>query len=255
MKKFLSVLFLSGLLVVSSVFAAEESSGSIFRPDPAPVTNFLPEHHLLKLQSSDCPFQRYWADKSINWQNYKKIILVRVNTDHLLTQSWWSQVNSRPLFENAKNDCNTIARYTEDAFIKAICTDKNKRFKLVYKPDPETFYLKIALVELVPSKPFLSAAETGAGFVIPGAGLLAMANKGCVAMEIKLVDSMTGRVLAMATDRERGDPALIDLAGLTWYRHAETSIDNWATEFIKVANSPQGIQGVEDGSRFRLIQW
>ncbi len=243
------------LVLIVSFISACSTIQEELRPDPAPMTDFLPDHDKLRVQKADCPVNRFWTAPGVKWDSYNKIIVSRVDTSRLMKQSWWAQVNTRELVSDPRKDCETIARYTENSFMSAILHDKKKRFMLVSAPGEHTLYLELAVVELVPSKPFLNAVENTAGFFIPGFGLLTMANKGSVAIEGKIVDSATGKIICMYTDREVGDGAVIDLASLTWYRHAEIIIDHWSKEFVEIANSPKGLEGVKEGMNIKAVAW
>ncbi len=240
----------------AGVFCGCSSTKEALRADPAPLTDFLPEHDkIATIQNADCPVQRFWKDSSVKWSDYDKIIIMKVNTEYLLKQSWWGSMNSRNVIQSPEKDCEMIARYTESAFVQAITKDPQKRFNIVSSPGKNTAYLELAIVQLVPSKPFLTAAEHTVGVFIPGTGALSMANKGSVAIEGKIIDSMSGKVICMFTDREVGDGALIDVAGLTWYRHAEIIIDRWAEGFVKISNQPGGMGAAKSKSKFKLFQW
>ena len=55
----------------------------------------------------------------------------------------------------------------------------------------------------------------------------------------------------MMADRESAEAAPIDVQAVTWYGFAEEVIDNWAEQFVQLANTPV-TQQVEDSSAFRL---
>jgi hypothetical protein len=75
-----------------------------------------------------------------------------------------------------------------------------------------------------------------------------------VAFEAKINDSKTSTVLAMAADREQGKMAPINLRALTWYGEANVIIDEWAGQFVQIANKRPG-EIVKDTSPFTLKPW
>lgn len=210
---------------------------SVMRAEPAPLTDFLPDNKKLKDQEADFPFRKIWIDDSVDWKKYKKIIVAPVYTEYLLKQDWWSGVNEEKIASDAKKDCCFIAKYMENSFRDSISRDTDHRFNVVSKPGTDTIILEMALTELVPTKAFFNAAEMVAGFFVPGMGLLSLLNSGSVAMEARIKDSESGKVIAMFADREKDTAAIIDIAGLKWYSHAENIIDGWSGDFVKLSNS------------------
>ena len=55
-------------------------------------------------------------------------------------------------------------------------------------------------------------------------------------------------------DREEGKSALVDIAGMTWYDSAKDSIQDWAKQFVKLANTDYSVK-VEDSMPFTLVTW
>lgn len=78
--------------------------------------------------------------------------------------------------------------------------------------------------------------------------------KRTVAFEARIVDSSSGEVLAMVADREQGKVASLNLRALTWYGEANVIIDEWAGQFVQVANKRPG-EVVKDASPFTLKPW
>ena len=75
-----------------------------------------------------------------------------------------------------------------------------------------------------------------------------------MAFEAKIVDGADGQVLAMVADREQGKVAPLNLRALTWYGEANVIIDEWAGQFVQVANKRPG-ETVKDSSPFTLKPW
>jgi len=75
-----------------------------------------------------------------------------------------------------------------------------------------------------------------------------------VAFEAKVRDSKSGTVMAMFADRETQKFKFLDFKGVTWYGNAKNIIDEWAEQFVLVANQRPG-QIVEEASTFSLKPW
>ena len=213
-----------------------ETSYEVMSSSPAKLTPFLPDSNRLVAQKASFPFNRLWYDKKLDWERFKKIKIVPVDTSHIMEGTWWQKVNEAKLAD-MKKDIAYMAKYMKDAFVNAIKETPDCKLQIVDTADDETLVLHLALIELVPTKAFFNAAGNVAGFFIPGASLVNMLNAGSVAMEAKITDHKTGAVVAMFTDRETDHAAIINLKDLRWYSHAKAIIDEWAASFAEMASS------------------
>jgi hypothetical protein len=85
------------------------------------------------------------------------------------------------------------------------------------------------------------------------AGLVAsFADDGWMAIEGRVRDVKTGPVMAMFADREAAKTRIIDVEAATWYGHARESMNDWAEQFVVMANTPKDVS-VEDSSAFTLM--
>ena len=127
--------------------------------------------------------------------------------------------------------------------------------------------LEISLVELVPTEPLLNAAVDIGALVVPGskaieeaavvgaqAGGAAIAS-GSIAIEMKLTDSNTGKVLAEMKDRQ-SDPASIipnvrDFERLGWSRK---EIEDWSHQFVEVFSTEKS-EAIAPSSGISLLPW
>ncbi len=221
-----------------------ESAYNAAKAKPAAVTSFITNADILRPQRATFPFDRFWFDKDHNWTRYKRIKIEPVNTTHLLSDDWWAQVNEQKVFA-MKKDVAGVATYMRDAFVRALATDPKSSLRVVDIADEETLVLKLALVELIPTKAFFNIAGTVAGYFIPGANLVNTINAGTVAMEGVLADATTGNTVAMFTSREKDDmSAFINTNDFTWYGHAKKIINNWAKKFVEITatSDPSGVR-------------
>lgn len=141
------------------------------------------------------------------------------------------------IFNTRVKECNYFARYIENSFKTAVLNDPKKRFLISTGQDTETMVLELSLVQVVPSKSFLNIFESIVGFIVPGFGLLTVFNSGEVAIEGKLKDAGNGTLICMFADREKDRPAVINVAGLKWYKHSQNNINAWSSEFVLILNS------------------
>jgi hypothetical protein len=178
-----------------------------------------------------------WFNPAVDMNRYRKIMIPKVNTEHVLAKIPWNRVNESEFFNTRAKECLYFAGYIEKSFKTAVSSDPEKRFQLSQNPDTQTLVLELSLVQVVPSKSFLNVFETAVGFIVPGFSLLTMFNAGEIAIEGKLKDARSGMLVCMFADREKDRVAIIDVAGLKWYRHSQIIVEDWGREFVLIMNS------------------
>jgi hypothetical protein len=219
---------------------------------PSEGAGFVPMSQMSSRE--DLPFQKVWVKSGVDWKAYKNLYIAKVNTAYLMNSNWWQQsVRSADM----QKDVDEVAAYMREAFEKAFAADPNNRFKIVNTPTPDSLTLELAMTELVPSHVVMEAlslvAPYGSGVAVQAAAKESDA-KCTVAFEAKILASADKQVLAMAADREQGKFAPINLNALTWYGEAHVIIDEWAGQFVQIANRRPG-EAVKDSSPFTLSPW
>lgn len=238
--------------MVSVGFTGCTTATEQMKAKPSEGAGFVPMNEMSK--QADLPFNKVWIKTGTDWNQYKTIYIKDVDTQYLMQQTWW-QKNFRK--DDIQKDSRTIAQYMQDKFKEAFRNDPKNRFQVVASPQPGSLTLELALTELVPSNPVLEAASIAAPY---GSGVAVQAAakesgaKATVAFEAKIKDTTTNTVLAMAADREQGKVAPINLRALTWYGEANVIIDEWAAQFVEIANRRPG-EVVKDASPFTLKPW
>lgn len=233
------------LLMVGCVWGVATGCHLVYeitRVAPAPDTAFLPDPGRMQDQPPEAAFQRRWIAPRVNWGRYRKIIVAPVNLDYMLRQGWWDRQSYTEKFGFYHDDCRRIAKYMQKVFRDDLIANQEHRYLVTDVPGPDTLRLELAMVELVPTKAVLNGIEKTVGMALPMVISMAMSplsdlNDGSIAIEGKLVDSQTGRVLAMFADREKAEAAAIDLAGFTPYGQSELVIRNWGAEFIRIVQA------------------
>jgi hypothetical protein len=222
------------------------------RAKPSKGGGFVPLQEMS--QNPELPFDKVWIKSGVDWGKYRTLYMKGVNTDYLLKASGW-QENFRK--GKMQDDVRDVAAYMKKAFEEAFAKDPNKRYTVIDHPGPGSLTAETALVELIPSNPVLEAlgiaGPYGSGAVVQAAAQKSGA-RATVAFEAKVVDTDSGEVLAMFADREYGKIAPVNLRGLTWYGEAEQVINDWATQFVEVANKRPG-QVIKPASPFTLMPW
>jgi len=91
----------------------------------------------------------------------------------------------------------------------------------------------------------------------PSAGAAIAAKetaKGSVAIEGRIRDGASGEVVGMWADREKGKFGPINLRRATWYGEINKIVEEWAEQWVKVANAEPG-EKVKDTRTFTLAPW
>lgn len=244
--------WMRGLFVCIALASVSLTGCASMKAEPSKGAGFVPMEEMSKRE--DLPFNKVWVKAGVDWNPYRTLYIKDVNTQYLMEATWW-QGNFRR--EDMQQDVQNVAQYMHDKFTEAFQTDPKRRFQVVDRPEPGSLTLEMALTELVPSNPVLEAMSIAAPY---GSGVAVQAvakesgAKATVAFEAKLVDTSTGTVLGMAADREQGKVAPINLRALTWYGEANVIIDEWAQQYVDIANRRPG-EVVKDSSPFTLKPW
>jgi hypothetical protein len=222
------------------------------KAEPSKGAGFVPMDEMS--YRADLPFNKVWAKPGVDWTQYKTIYITEVNTRFLMETNWWQKSLRR---NDMEKDARHVAQYMQEKFKEAFRKDSRNRFVVIDSPQPGSLTLELALTELIPSHPVMEAmsvaAPYGSGVVVRAATKKSGA-KATVAFEGRIVDTSSGTVLAMVADREQGKTAPVNLRALTWYGEADSIIDEWADQFIHIANRHPG-EIIKDSSPFTLKPW
>lgn len=225
---------------------------SSMKAAPSTGAGFVPLEQMR--HQDDLPFQKVWIKAGVDWKAYTAIFIKDVNTKYLIQATWWQQ-NFRQ--KDMEKDVADVSAYMRQAFITAFRDDPNHRFRVLSSPEPGSLTLEMAMTELIPSNPVLEAlsivAPYGSGVAVQAAAKES-GSRCTVAFEARIVDSASGEVLAMAADREQGKFAPVNLNGLTWYGEAHVIIDEWAGQYVQIANRHPG-EVIKEASPFTLMPW
>ncbi len=251
MKRFGGIVFIC--IVLSSIVGCQ-STYDLLRADPAPKTSFLPNEPKMKEMPPTFPMRMFWIDENTDFSNYERIIVSPVDSSHTLALRGWSSFNEVSAFDSYKMDLRYLSGYAQSSFGDAFAKNSSLSWKPGKLPGDKTAVLDLAIVQLVPTKSALNAIETVAGFFIPGVGLLAIFNSGEIAIEGKLKDAETGKVLCVFADREKDRAAVINIAGLQHYRHSENAIDEWSRKLPEIIASKNRDE-IWTRSPITLVDW
>ena len=226
------------------------------KPAQEPST-FLGDDPKLAEQRDLYPFHRVWLAPGWNDGGNRSIVVLPVHTAYVKEAGWWSQANLKGGDEQMAQDLESLAVFTREKFQNAFREDRNKRFQVLDAPRDDSLVFELALVDVVPNKAALGALGLAASVVAAPVGAAIAAKetaKGSVAIEGRIRDASTGQIVGMWADREAGKFGPINLRRATWYGEAHKIIEEWAGQWVKIANAEPG-EKVKDTRTFTLMPW
>ena len=201
------------------------------------------------------PFHRIWLKPDWNAPSRRSIVVPPVHTAHVKESGWWAKANLKGDQAKMAEDLQNLAEYTRDEVVKAF--RKDDRFEVVDTPRSDSLVFELALVDVVPNKAALGALGLAASVVAAPAGAAIAAEegaKGSVAIEGRIRDARAGEIVGMWADREKGKFGPINLRRATWYGEAHKIVQEWASQWVKIANAEPG-EKIKDTRTFTLMPW
>ncbi|MGR8935756.1 MAG: DUF3313 family protein [Gammaproteobacteria bacterium] len=218
---------------------------------PAPDAGFI-EHPERQIKPADLPFQKVWIKPGFDKSGYTGLVVAPVNTQYMLEMDWLHKMSSVNVLSDVSKDVEELAQYFHDQVVKDFKEDPQHRFDVIEYPGQKTgpaLRLELALIEIDPSQPVLHALSWAGP---PGTGTAAgLINQRRAAFEGRLRDLQSGEVVATFADRDTADVGPLDLTRLTWYGPAKGIMDQWAKQFVQIANRNPG-EAVTDPTAFTL---
>jgi hypothetical protein len=218
---------------------------------PAPDAGFIQQPDR-QVKRADLPFQKVWIKPGFDKSGYRELVVAPVNTQYMLKMDWLHDMSSASWISDVKKDIDELARYFHNQVVKDFEDDPKHRFQVINSPAQHkqpALRLELALIEIDPSMPVLHALSW-AGPI--GTGTAAgIVNQRRAAFEGRLRDLQTGEIVATFADRDMQDAGPLDLTRLTWYGPAKGIMDEWARQFVQIANRKPG-EMVTDPVAFTL---
>ena len=222
-------------IVISAILFGTGCSSSV------PDSGFLNETNLLK-KEPQVPFDGFWIEPGTELRKYTKVYIAPIDTTHLLKMSWWEGLTVQGTTGPAE-EAKVFAKGWQDRLKTAFSAQPG--YQVVEAPDAQTLVIEMAIVEVVPAKPFLNAITE----VIAGAF-----DTGSTSMEGRLRIGPNGEIVTRIKDTEIGQFSIISIADLEWYSHGEHTLDHWTTQLTELCSSaPDAV--VPSASWFTLRPW
>jgi hypothetical protein len=164
----------------------------------------------------------------------KKIVILPIRTD-LLEKEMEREIPDEKLRSQRMEEAQEIARYFYDRLRTAITEYKDYPYQLLDKPEPDSFVVEFALVELDPTSISINVLGAVAGFFVPGGGLIGRAASGSIAFEAQIRDGSTNEILIEFRDREADKTAPFTIKDFQEYAHIRKVVEEWADQYAELS--------------------
>jgi len=219
-----AIAFLSGCASNSAPLKAKPAAPSAFLENPGAMKS-IPDR---------VPFRTVWETQDLDLiaANYRGIYVAPVNTQYL------RPVN-RPLVKLVEGPFATRRPVAETAnllqtnFANSFKTSPQPKLQVAAGPGRSVLTLELALIELNPTNVVGNAVRYGA----PGGSALAPLTKGNIAIEGKVRDSQSKKLLFQFADNEQDAFHVVSLRDLSSYGHSRATIHEWAREFEELTRT------------------
>ncbi|MGZ8136323.1 MAG: DUF3313 family protein [Methylococcaceae bacterium] len=247
----LPVCLIGSLFTGCSTIQSESNDIKAVAVAPAADAGFI-DHPEWQAKPADLPFQKAWIKRGFDKSGYTGLVVAPVNTQYMQEMDWMHKLSSANYLTDIQKDIEELALYFHDQVVKDFKEDPNHRFQVIEYAGQQTgpvLRLELALIEIDPSQPVLHALSWAGP---PGTGTAAGAiNERRAAFEGRLRDLQTGEVVATFADRDMQDAGPLDLTRLTWFGPAKGIMDQWAKQFVQIANRAPN-EAVLDDTPFTL---
>lgn len=213
---------------------------SVFRAGASKKNLFLTQPEKQQEQRDRAPFNgvAYLDPVRVDalHATVKKICILPVRTDFIAKEidKEFDDPDDR---EQRKEEVDEIAKYFTEKVKAAILAYPNYPYKLIENPEPESFVVEFALVELEPTSASVNVLAQIASFFVPGGGLLSRAASGVVAFEAQIRDGTTNQVIIEFKDRESDKTSPFSVKDFQMYGHVRRSIDEWAEQYAELSST------------------
>jgi hypothetical protein len=254
-------------LIISALAVVVLCNGcSLFKARPADDSGFLPYPELLKPNPERAPFNAVYVPDPKRLEElrmrYRSISILPINTlpaeNRIKAQQLPSRVEESRIADLRELSAyfhtrleNAFSEYDGDGLSAEGVPIIVRKFTVVEEPTDETLVFELAITEISPNLPEVSAVATVAGFFVPGTGLIRLFGSGSVAIEGILRDGRTGDLLAEFRDREADKSAPISVRDYQMYAHIRRTFDDWADQLAELTGTMPSHQ-VKDSLPFTL---
>lgn len=214
------------------------------RENPQELTDFLPGKERLVLRPATFPVHYTWMDtNAVLKADFKNVYVAPFDLSYLRKGNGYDEWRDKAA--GLDDAITELGEYGRNAFIQAF---KERKIPVVDDPKtPHTAVFEFAITGFVPTRAEIEVVGTVGSFFcpVPGVGLVAdCLASGSLAIECRVRDSATKKVVLMFADAEGEPKALLQFAKYTYTAAAKINLKRIARD---VAESCV----IEDASQMR----
>lgn len=245
-------IYVTTLLIIIVIIL---SGCGILKASPAPDSGFLGVVGKEASANDNFPFHRVWESNQSSQllSEAKEIEVAPVDLSFLEGIS--PPRSEAPEVRQSlvqRDDAKELAEFTEKAFRDRLQVNNGNRAEPGYRPGAPELVLELSLVEITPTDVVRNVAGTVLGAFVPGGSVIALGSQGTVAIEGRIKDQSSGKILFAFADRESGKIAPVNLNDLRRYSHAHAIIEDWAEQWAQILASG-GKKRIVDTSPVTLL--
>ncbi len=213
----------------------------------APPSGFLSQQEPTE-RDRKTNFQRSWKNPKTDFSKYRTVYVAPTNVEFVKIRN--TKLNERNLFKKPyQKDVHENALFLQKTFQTAFSKSKKRPWHVLERADKRRHALIVesALVELSPSRPTLELVST----VVRGASVL---NNPTTAIEVRVKDAHSGKILASFADRKIPPIAVLDLAKIRFYKAQRNVMTRWGLQTVRWLNDNEPSPLLEK-LPVRIITW
>ncbi len=178
---------------------------------PPPVSGFLENYEDLTVDPNDSSLL-WWEVKNFDWRDYNQLMIDPIT------------IMFHPESEGNAIQPERLVELT-DSFMAALTEQLGGDYKTTDAPGPGVLRIQAAITDIKTVNAALNVTTALVAFV--------PVDMGGASMEVRFLESDTGRLLAKGMDQKLGVPTQIR-AGFTELGHAKQAANEWAKELYTV---------------------
>ena len=221
------------------------------RAKPVPLTDFLPENERLVRRADTFLVHYTWLDtNAVATAEFENVYIAPFDVSRLRKGKGYDQLKDgavdkamsgydkvRANLVDLDKAIDDLGEYGREVFVKTFRKHtRETNLRVVDDPKlPHTMVLEFAITAFVPTRAEIEVVGFVGGLFcpIPGVGLVAdYLSAGSIAVECRVRDSGTGRIVAMFADTEGEPSALLQYSKYAYTSGAKINLKKLAEECV-----------------------
>ena len=221
------------------------------RAKPGPLTDFLPENERLVRRVDTFLVHYTWLDtNAVVAAEFENVYIAPFDVSRLRKGKGYDQLKDKTVdkamsgYDKVRANLvdldkaiDDLGEYGREVFVKTFRKHtRETNLRVVDDPKlPHTMVLEFAITAFVPTRAEIEVVGFVGGLFcpIPGVGLVAdYLSAGSIAVECRVRDSGTGRIVAMFADTEGEPSALLQYSKYTYTSSAKINLKKLAEECV-----------------------